>query len=80
MISESSQITKIGEHSIKLIPNSKPKMQKSYRIRGILKEIDDLLALELVEASESEYRYPIFCVSKKDGTLRICVDFRYMDF
>lgn len=50
LLSESPKIAKTDEHSIKLKPNSKPKMQKSYQIPKILKEavnkqIDDFLAL-----------------------------------
>ncbi|GFT15711.1 hypothetical protein NPIL_22111 [Nephila pilipes] len=50
IISETLKIARIGEHSIKLIENSKSKMKRPYRIPETLKEevgrqIDDLLTL-----------------------------------
>lgn len=78
------RIAKVGEHSIKLMPGSLPKRQKPYRIPEALREevdrqIDELLQLGLIVPSESEYAHPIVCVSKKDGSMRMCVDFRYLN-
>ncbi|GFW81723.1 hypothetical protein TNCV_2883971 [Trichonephila clavipes] len=34
---------------------------------------------DLIEESDAEIAYPIVCVNKKDGTLRLCVDFRALN-
>lgn len=45
-----------------------------------LKEVDDLLKLwleeEIIRPSNSEYASPIVLVKKKDGSTRLCVDYR----
>ncbi|GFV60819.1 retrovirus-related Pol polyprotein from transposon opus [Trichonephila clavipes] len=55
-----------------------------YRIPESLKikvdqQIEELLRLDLIEESDAEIAYPIVCVNKKDGTLRLCVDFRALN-
>ncbi|GFW98240.1 hypothetical protein TNCV_331921 [Trichonephila clavipes] len=55
-----------------------------YRIPKSLKikfdeKIEELLRLDLIEESDAEIAYPIVCVNKKDGTLRLCVDFRALN-
>ncbi|GFX18884.1 hypothetical protein TNCV_321891 [Trichonephila clavipes] len=42
-------------------------------------QIEELLRLDLIEESDAEIAYPIVCVNKKDGTLRLCVDFRALN-
>ncbi|GFW24923.1 retrovirus-related Pol polyprotein from transposon 17.6 [Trichonephila clavipes] len=48
---------------------------KSLKIK-VDEQIEELLRLDLIEEFDAEIAYPIVCVSKKDGTLRLCVDFR----
>ncbi|GFS96955.1 retrovirus-related Pol polyprotein from transposon 412 [Trichonephila clavipes] len=55
-----------------------------YRIPESLKikvdeQIEELVRLDLIEDSDAEIAYPIVCVNKKDGTLRLCVDFRALN-
>ncbi|GFX21797.1 hypothetical protein TNCV_2310761 [Trichonephila clavipes] len=55
-----------------------------YRIPESLKikvdeQIEEILRLDLIEESDAEIAYPIVCVNKKDGTLRLCVDFRALN-
>ncbi|GFX49717.1 hypothetical protein TNCV_4135651 [Trichonephila clavipes] len=55
-----------------------------YRIPESLKikvdeQIEELLRLDLIEESYAEIAYPIVCVNNKDGTLRLCVDFRALN-
>ncbi|GFX18903.1 retrovirus-related Pol polyprotein from transposon 17.6 [Trichonephila clavipes] len=42
-------------------------------------QIEELVRLDLIEESDAEIAYPIVCVNKKDGTLRLCVDFRALN-
>ena len=38
--------------------------------------IEDLLNNEFIRESKSAYSSPVVCIRKKDGTLRLCVDYR----
>ncbi|GFV46054.1 retrovirus-related Pol polyprotein from transposon 17.6 [Trichonephila clavipes] len=77
--------TKVGTHRIRLKPNiERKKPFVLYRIPESLKikvdeQIEELLRLDLIEESDAEIAYPIVCVNKKDGTLRLCVDFRALN-
>ncbi|GFU25664.1 hypothetical protein TNCV_2006051 [Trichonephila clavipes] len=75
---------KVGTHRIRLKPNIERKKPFVYRIPESLKikvdeQIEELLRLDLIEESDAEIAYPIVCVNKKDGTLRLCVDFRALN-
>ncbi|GFT25602.1 retrovirus-related Pol polyprotein from transposon 17.6 [Trichonephila clavipes] len=54
------------------------KIAKSLKIKTD-EQIEELLRLDLIEESDVEIAYPIVCVNKKDGTLRLCVDFRALN-
>ncbi|KAL1268476.1 hypothetical protein QQF64_033839 [Cirrhinus molitorella] len=41
--------------------------------------IQDLLARGWIVKSKSPYSAPVVCVRKKDGTLRLCVDYRLLN-
>ncbi|GFY56145.1 hypothetical protein TNIN_160951, partial [Trichonephila inaurata madagascariensis] len=78
------KIAKVGTHRIRLKPNIERKKPFVYRIPESLKikvdeQIEELLRLDLIEESDAEIAYPIVCVNKKDGTLRLCVDFRALN-
>ena len=40
------------------------------------KQIDEMLQKGWIKESVSEYGHPLLFVKKKDGTMRMCVDFR----
>ncbi|GFS75684.1 retrovirus-related Pol polyprotein from transposon 297 [Trichonephila clavipes] len=42
-------------------------------------KIDELLELGLIEPVVSEIAHPVVCVHKKDGTIRLCIDFRSLN-
>ncbi|GFS99537.1 hypothetical protein TNCV_4534991 [Trichonephila clavipes] len=52
--------------------------EESLKIK-VDEQIEELLRLDLIEESDAEIAYPIVCVNKKDGTLRLCVDFRALN-
>ncbi|GFU47851.1 hypothetical protein TNCV_515571 [Trichonephila clavipes] len=54
------------------------KIAKSLKIK-VDEQIEELLRLDLIEESDAEIAYPFVCVNKKDGTLRLCVDFRALN-
>ncbi|GFR10712.1 transposon Ty3-I Gag-Pol polyprotein [Trichonephila clavata] len=78
------KIAKVGAHRIRLKPNIERRKPFLYRIPESLKikvdeKIEELLRLDLIEESDAEIAYPIVCVNKKDGTLRLCVAFRALN-
>ncbi|GFV49617.1 hypothetical protein TNCV_1484731 [Trichonephila clavipes] len=75
--SEREQVLAIVLKHQTLFP-SDVKIAKSLKIK-VDEQIEELLRLDLIEESDAEIAYPIVCVNKKDGTLRLCVDFRALN-
>ncbi|GFT65282.1 retrovirus-related Pol polyprotein from transposon opus [Trichonephila clavipes] len=76
--------SKVGTHRIRLKPNIERRKPFVYRIPESLKikvdeQIEELLWIDLIEESDAEIAYPIVCVNKKGGTLRLNVDFRALN-
>lgn len=46
---------------------------------AVEKEVKDMLQLGIIERSTSAYYSPIVVVKKKDGTMRLCVDFQQLN-
>lgn len=46
---------------------------------AVQQEIRDMLKQGIIEPSESPYQSPIVVVKKKDGTIRLCIDFRQLN-
>ena len=67
------------EHSIittDTLPVRLPPYRLPYAYRDAVKaEIEDMLKHGVIEESHSEWSAPIVLVKKKDGTLRLCVDY-----
>ena len=69
------------DHAIELIPGKSPPFGPLYNLSehelGVLKEyIDKNLKSGFISASKSSAGAPILFVKKRDGTLRLCVDYR----
>ncbi|WVZ80719.1 hypothetical protein U9M48_028176 [Paspalum notatum var. saurae] len=69
------------EFSIELVPGTAPIYKKAYRIAGVellevKKQIDELLEKGIIRKSTSPWASPVLLAEKKDGTLRMCVDYR----
>ncbi|XP_057693505.1 uncharacterized protein LOC130916648 [Corythoichthys intestinalis] len=80
---ETPGYTTVVMHDVALKNNAVPK-RMSYRIPQKLldplkREVDLMLSLGIIEASYSEWCNPIVLVPKKDGTIRFCIDFRYLN-
>ena len=45
----------------------------------VRQEIEEMLEAGMIEPSSSEWSSPIVLVKKKDGTLRICVNYRRLN-
>ena len=71
-------------HSIPLLPNTVPIRHAPKRL-GRVKEaeverqVDYLLAKNLMEPAESNWSSPVVLVKKKDGSCRFCVDHRRLN-
>ncbi len=71
-------------HTIKLLPDSTPPFRKCYRLTPaerteVQTQLEDLLARGLIEPSSSPYGAPVLFVQKKDGSLRMCIDYRQLN-
>jgi hypothetical protein len=77
---------KICQHQIVLEANAKPVRQRQYRMNPkyslmVKEETDKLLECGFIyPVPYSEWVSPIVVVPKKNGKLRICVDFRKLNF
>jgi len=72
-------------HRINLIDTDKPPPQhRIYRMSAreleeVRKQLDTLLEKGWIRPSTSPYGHPILFARKKDGTLRMCVDYRTLN-
>lgn len=83
LFQEKPGFTTLVQHKVHLRENAPPR-RKFYRIPERLvpqlkKEIELMLELGIIETSTSEWCSPIVLVPKKDGSLRFCIDFRYLN-
>nr|GEY16468.1 putative reverse transcriptase domain-containing protein [Tanacetum cinerariifolium] len=70
------------EFNIELIPGAEPISKAPYRMAPIeLKELKDqlqeLLEQGFIRPSVSPWGAPVLFVKKKDGSMRLCIDYRY---
>ncbi len=71
-------------HTIPLEPGHKPPVRPIYRLsplefEELKKQIRELLALGFIEPSTSPFGAPVLFVQKKDGSLRMCIDYRALN-
>ena len=73
-------ITSVDKHSMTMASQQRVKMgpgRLPLAKRKALKcELDQLLSLGVIEPSSSSWASPVVLVTKKDGSLRLCVDYR----
>ncbi|WVZ76472.1 hypothetical protein U9M48_024448 [Paspalum notatum var. saurae] len=72
------------EFLIELLPGTAPIAKRQYRVapkeQGLIKEnIDELLGKGFIRPSSSPWAFPPLFVDKKDGTRRMCVDYRALN-
>jgi hypothetical protein len=72
------------EHSIPIHTDSSPPSKAPYRLsfpeqRELQKQLESLISNGLVRPSSSPYGAPVLFVKKKDGSLRMCVDYRALN-
>ena len=77
------RVTHVTEHVIELT-TAEPIKGKAYPLPHALretlgKEIDNMLAMEVIEESTAAYASPVVMVEKPDGSTRVCVDYRKLN-
>ena len=56
--------------------NAKPIRRPNHRIPIFYEEIDKNIKLGIIRESKSPWSFPIIPFDKKDGSLRLCIDYR----
>ena len=74
----------INGHTIPLEDGHKPPVRPIYRLsplefEELKRQIKELLALGFIEPSTSPFGAPVLFVQKKDGSLRMCIDYRALN-
>lgn len=72
------------DHCIPLKPGTEPTNVRPYRYpyfqkTEIEKQVKDMLTSSIIRPSVSPYSSPVLLVKKKDGTWRMCVDYRALN-
>ena len=77
-------VSRPTDHRIDLIPDAKPPCQRRYQkgpeeLAELKKQIDEYLAAGWIEPSRSPYGAGVLFARKKDGGLRLCIDYRALN-
>jgi hypothetical protein len=72
------------DHAIEVVPGVAPPAKAPYRmsheeLKELKVQLEELLAKGYIKPSKSPYGAPVLFVHKKDGTLRMCVDYKALN-
>ncbi|CAF5087292.1 unnamed protein product, partial [Rotaria sp. Silwood1] len=72
------------DHEIKIFDNALPPSQQPFRmsqpeLTELIRQLELLLEKGFILPSKSPYAAPVLFAKKKDGTLRMCVDYRALN-
>jgi hypothetical protein len=72
------------DHRIELVPGSSPPSRPTIRLSAtelaeLKKQLIELEAAGFIRPSKSPFGAPILFVKKKDGTMRMCIDYRALN-
>ena len=72
------------DHRVDLIEGSKPPAHRIYRMSpleelALKKQLDDYLAAGQIVRTNSPFGAGVLFAAKKDGTLRLCIDYRALN-
>ncbi len=75
-----TNITTMSIHTTSNVPVWSPSYTISFSVQGkFMEELDSLLSAGIIEPSQSEWSSPPIPVKKKDGSIRIVVDYRKLN-
>lgn len=72
------------DHHIPLVEGAKPVNLRPYRYKPALKDeierqVSEMLRSGVIQPSQSSFSSPTLLVKKKDGTWRLCIDYRQLN-
>jgi len=72
------------DHKIELVPGSRPTSRPTFRMSAwelaeLKKQLEELVKAGFIQPSKSPFGAPILFVKKKDGTMRMCIDYRALN-
>ncbi|MCO5601422.1 hypothetical protein L7F22_055543 [Adiantum nelumboides] len=72
------------DHTIELLPGSSLPNKPPYKVsqaqqEEITRKVNEVVEKEMVRPSSSPFCSPVLLVQKKDGTYRMCVDYRALN-
>ncbi|MCI53339.1 RNA-directed DNA polymerase (Reverse transcriptase), partial [Trifolium medium] len=72
------------EFSIDLVPSTSPISMAPYQmpaseLKELKKQLEELLEKKFIRPSVSPWGAPVLLVKKKDGSMRLCVDYRQLN-
>jgi hypothetical protein len=72
------------EFAIDLIPGTVPIAKRPYRMAAselaeLKKQLEEMQHIKFIRPSSSPWGAPVLFVKKKDGTMRMCVDYRALN-
>ena len=72
------------DHHIHLIDGTQPPYRRPFRLSNeeteeLTKQLNELLKKEYIRPSSSPYGAPVLFARKKDGGLRLCIDYRLLN-
>lgn len=76
--------SRVIDHRIDIIPGTSPPSMPTYRMSPseldeLKKQLADLVSHGFIQPSKSPYGAPVLFVKKKDGSSRMCVDYRALN-
>lgn len=72
------------DHKIELTPGAQPTSRPTFRMSAwelseLKKQLEELTKSGFIQPSKSPFGAPILFVKKKDGTMRMCIDYRALN-